>query len=271
MRIGVLWLLLLPAVIASATRTEAALSEDQRVAILSEAQALYDRGVALRGSDPEAAREAFIDAAGRFRQLVDDGVKNGRLHYNLGNAYLQAGEIGRAILEYRRAEQYIAGDARLAHNLEYARSLRRNRIPPSGERALLRALLGWHFRTSVGARFTVFTAAYVLFWLVLLVHLFRPAAAGRWTAVVAAVLWLTCGASVLADLIQNNAAREGVVLSDDVIVRKGNGEGFEPQFEQPLHQGVEFEVLDRRPDWLQIELRDGKSGWVRSDQVGLIR
>jgi len=61
-----------------------------------------------------------------------------------------------------------------------------------------------------------------------------------------------------------------VVLVDDVIARKGNGEGFEPQFEEPLHQGVEFEVLDRRPGWFQVELADGQRGWIRTDQAALI-
>jgi tetratricopeptide (TPR) repeat protein len=268
--LGLFGLLLLSALIGTAPRAEAALSEDQREAILTEAQELYDQGVALRASDPEAARRAFLDAAARFGQLVEDGVKNGHLHYNLGNAWLQAGNIGRAILEFRRAEQYIPGDARLEHNLDFARSLRRNRIPPSGERVLARALLGWHFGTAIGARFAVFAAAYLVFWFVLLAYLFKPAAAWRWTAGIAAVLWLACGTSVAADLISDDAARQGVVLVDDVIIRKGNGEGFEPQFEQPLHQGVEFKVLDRRPDWLQVELRDGKSGWIRADQVGLV-
>ncbi|MDY7110083.1 MAG: SH3 domain-containing protein [Planctomycetota bacterium] len=270
LRPGLLWLLLLPVLFGAAPRAEAALTQPQREAILAEAQELYDRGVALRGSDPEAAREVFRDAAARFRQLIDDGVRNGHLHYNLGNAYLQAGEIGRAILEYRRAERYTPGEARLAHNLEYARSLRRDRIAPSGERALARALLAWHLGTSIGSRFAVFAAAYLVFWLVSLAHLFRPAATWRWAAGLAAVLWLACGISVLVDVTWDGSTRQGVVLVDEVIVRKGNGEGFEPQFEQPLHQGVEFEVLDRRGDWFQIELRDGKTGWIRADQAGLV-
>jgi hypothetical protein len=253
-----------------APRAAAALTGEQRQAVLAEAQELYDRGVALRPADSEAARRVFADSAARFQQLVDDGVRNGRLHYNLANAHLQAGEIGRAILQYRRAEQFIAGDARLTHNLEYARSLRRNRIPPSGERALARALLAWHFGTSLGTRFTMFAVAYVFFWTMLLIHLLRPAAPWRWLIAIAAVLWLACGTSVIVDLALDEAGRQGVVLLDDVTARKGNGEGFEPQFEEPLHQGVEFEVLDQRPGWFQIELPDGQRGWIRTDQAALV-
>ena len=262
------WLVVLLAAAGWAQRAVAELTAEQRQVILGEAQAFYDQGVAGRRADAESARRAFADSAARFQQLVDDGVVNGPLHYNLANAWLQAGEIGRAILHYRKAERLIPGDGRLAHNLEYARSLRRNRIPPSGERALTRALLIWHYNTSLAARFGAFSIAYLFFWLVLLLHLFRPAALWRWSAVVLALFWVACSLSVIVDLAHQRGADEGVVLVDDVVVRKGNGEGFEPQFEQPLHQGVEFEVLDRRADWLQIELPDGKSGWIRAETAG---
>jgi SH3-like domain-containing protein len=54
-----------------------------------------------------------------------------------------------------------------------------------------------------------------------------------------------------------------------VVVRKGNGEGYDPQFEQPLHDGIEFRVIEQRGGWLRIELADGNQGWVRSREVEL--
>ena len=91
----------------------------------------------------------------------------------------------------------------------------------------------------------------------------------RWLGAVTAVLWLACAISVAADELGGRAL-EGVVLADDVVVRKGNSEGFEPRFEQPLHEGVEFRVIEQRPDWLSIELPDGKTGWIRAADAGLI-
>jgi len=56
-------------------------------------------------------------------------------------------------------------------------------------------------------------------------------------------------------------------MADGVVVRKGNGDGFEPAFTQPLSQGVEFRVLEERPGWIQIRLPDGKSGWIKALQA----
>ncbi|MHC5114028.1 MAG: hypothetical protein ACYTGP_06320 [Planctomycetota bacterium] len=246
------------------------LSTAQREQLLAEAAAAYDRGIEQRRRHPAGARESFRAAAARFQQVADDGVVNGHLQYNLGNAWLQAGELGPAILHYRRAERLIPGDRGLVHNLAYARSLRRNRIAPSGERALADALLGWHRGTSLLGRYVGFVVVFAALWIGLLAHLFRPSAPLRWFIVAAALASLALGASVGADVIGGDDAGAGVILVDDVVARKGNGDGFEPRFEEPLHQGVEFTVLERRPGWLRIELPDRKTGWVREDQAALV-
>jgi hypothetical protein len=258
------------AVAAVPGAANAALTDLQRATILAEAQDAYDRAVATRRSDPEAARDLFRTAAERFGQLADDGIANGPLHYNLANAWLQAGEPGRAILHYRAAEKLDPGNSRVQHNLEHARSLVRSRIAPSGERALGRALLGWHSGTTLRARFAVFAVAWLAFWIVLGVHLFRPRPWWRWLAPLLAVAWLACGTSVAVDALAAGGRLDGVVLVDDVTVRMGNGDGFEPRFEERLHQGVEFRVLERRAGWLRIELPNDMTGWIRADQAGLL-
>ena len=47
---------------------------------------------------------------------------------------------------------------------------------------------------------------------------------------------------------------------------KATTTSYSPQFEEPVNQGLEFRVLEERPDWLHIELHNGESGWIpRSD------
>ncbi len=52
----------------------------------------------------------FRLAAQRFDSIIASGVVNGRLEFNSGNCYLQAGDLGNAILHYRRAQRLIPGD-----------------------------------------------------------------------------------------------------------------------------------------------------------------
>ena len=75
--------------------------------------------------------------------------------------------------------------------------------------------------------------------------------------------------SVAIDLPSQSGLTEGVLVTDEVVVHKGNGEAYGPQFEQPLHEGVEFKVAELRAGWIHIELADGNQGWVREREVEL--
>lgn len=244
-------------------------SEQQRL-VLQEALALYDDAIAMRQEKPNEAKQKFEESAARYALLIKSGVANGQIYYNLGNAQLQAGRVGEAVASYRRALRYSPGESRIESNLEYARSQVRSRIPPSASRAITSAVLDavsvvpWSWRLG-GA-----VALYVLVWVFagmrLLMH-GRPPRTLIWLCAGGAAL---LGATVAAPTMMERMEQEGVVTAESVIVRMGNGEGYEPQFAEPIHEGVEFSVIERRGDWLEIELPNGGRGWIRADQAVLI-
>ena len=81
------------------------------------ASANFEQAQQIQADDPDRARRLFRLAAQRFESIVSAGIVNGRLEYNLANCYLQTGDVGRAILHYRRAQRLIPRDPRLADNL----------------------------------------------------------------------------------------------------------------------------------------------------------
>lgn len=246
------------------------MSADERVAVLRDAVEAFDEGAAVGRMQPDRAVASFRAAAEGFEALVADGVVNGRLLYNLGNSYLQLGDIGKAILNYRRAERVMGGDPQLRHNLNYARSLRRNQIEDTGERAALHTVFFWHYETSVASRYAAAVGGYVLFWSLLLARGWVKVASLRLAIAACGVLWLAAGTSVAIETAQSESIKEGVTTSSDIVVRKGNGEGYAPQFAESLHEGVEFRVIDERGGWFKIELPDGHSGWIRQAQAEII-
>ncbi len=54
------------------------------------------------------------------------------------------------------------------------------------------------------------------------------------------------------------------------VIHEGNGEAFAAKYQQPLREGAEFDVLQRRDDWLNIRTPDGQSGWIRGKDVEII-
>ena len=62
----------------------------------------------------------------------------------------------------------------------------------------------------------------------------------------------------------------GVVLSQQVVARKGDGASYEPSFEDPLHAGTEFLLIETRGDWRHIELPDGRRCWIPANSADLV-
>ena len=248
----------------------AILDRAQQIALLNEAVQHYDDGSQIQKKDPPAAERFYLDSAGKFQSLVDSGVANAKLYYNLGNVHLRLGNIGTAILNYRRAQRFDVGDPQLSKNLEFARSLCRTQIEQPGQNQLLRRLFFWHYNSSFSTRAHLALAGYIGFWGLLTVCIF--ARAGYWRALCWVCFGLCAGLTVSTgvDAFQNTQIRSGVILQDDVIARKGNGEGFEPQFVEPLHQGVEFRLVETRGSWFHVQLADGKSGWIPTTAADLI-
>jgi hypothetical protein len=256
-----------PAVPADAPVRDA--SPPTLVRQINEALAAFDRGSALLTSAPDEAMSAFREARDKFQAVVDAGVQNGRLYYNLGNTHLRLDEVGRAIADYRRAERLIPGNRRLKANLRFARSLRRDHITVAGEHALLRTVFFWHYSAPLRTRATAAMVGYGLFWLLLIVHQLWPRVRVRYGAFACLALWVILLGSIAIDFPSHGTPTAGVLVTDDVIVRKGNAVGYAPQFEQPLHDGVEFKVAGMRGGWVYIELANGSRGWVREQEVEL--
>lgn len=240
--------------------------------LLMEGTQFFDQANQAAGADPEAAKALYDKAIMRFERLAGEfHVENGRLFYNLGNAYLMKGELGRAILNYRRAARFIPNDANLHQNLDYARSQCPDRIEEPQQRKVLKTLFFWHYDLPGTLRMTLFALCNAVFWSVAAVALFKRKRGLYRVAAVLAVFTLSFAGSVLADTVTWSHDQTAVVLSNEVIARKGNGENYGPSFEKPLHAGVEFNVLEARSGWYHAQLFDGRECWIPDNAAERVR
>ncbi|MCK4564602.1 MAG: hypothetical protein KAU94_08000 [Verrucomicrobia bacterium] len=207
----------------------------------------------------------YAEAAREYAFLVEEeGIRNGHLFYTLGNAWFLAGDVGRAILNYRRAEQYLPGNTDVRHNLEAAREQRSDLIPPKEPHPVAIKLLGWHINTSPMFRWWLFAACWLVLWAAWAWTGKAQRKEGRITVIVAGVVSVALMASLLAEALHANRTEPGVVLADEVLARKGDGEMYAPAFLDPLHAGTEFERLENRGNWWHIRLADGQTCWIPS-------
>ena len=86
-----------------------------------------------------------------------------------------------------------------------------------------------------------------------------------------AVLSVLMAGSLVIEEGNLHKTRPGVIISSEVVARKGNSETYEPSFKEPLHSGTEFSLIEDRGSWYHVELVDSRTCWVPSKDVELVR
>ena len=229
-------------------------------------------GHTLPGQLEETFQKAQADfAAGRYEEsalalasLRTSKYENGYVLYNEGNAWLRAGQIGRAIAAYRRAERYLTGDANLERNLGQALAKREQVLPEAAgtnwvDRMFFLGSL-WSPRTLLVATAGLAGLAFAL----ALLQLMRNRSSGRAFVVALVLLVLYLGATAAVSHITAAREHHGVVVVESAPLLQWPDEAADRAVFEPLADGTEFVVLARKSDWLKVRAGDRYEGWLKA-------
>ena len=236
-----------------------------------EADRLFNAGNDLAATDFQAATENWRKAADILEDAVNsERLKNGPLFYNLGNIYFRLGDMGKAILNYKKAEYYMPGDGNLIRNLAIARRARKDKVDTQESTRVLKTVFFWHYDFSIFTREKIFLIAFSLLFIMLMAHLRFRNMALAWLIVLSATTVIVSGVSIC--ITEYDIARHpaGVILAESVVARTGYSESYEKSFAEPLHAGTEFRLLGTRADWLEIQLSDGNTAWIPAKDAGIV-
>ena len=232
----------------------------------------FSQATEISASDPGIAKTLYGKALLRFNRLVEEGgVRNGKLFYNIGNINFLLDDTGRAILNYRRAEQFIPNDPYLAKNLVYARNLLQDKLEIKDQKKIQQTLFFFHYDLGTKTRLILFGISYVFFWILAGIKIFSQRPYTNWVLSISLLFTLLFGASLYVEQHQSTRNLEGVILGPEVIARQGDAESYQPSFKEPLHTGTEFILLEDRGSWWLIELPDGRNCWIPSSSGALVK
>ncbi len=225
---------------------------------------MYARFQAAQESfDQAASPEDFLQVAAVYQEMLDSGFVSGAVLYNQGNAFMRAGEKGRAIACYRQAKRYRPRDPYLDANLRYA--IGENL--PDASTPLTQTIIFWSNWISYFGKFQAsLGCAFVTFFVSVASLFVKPQLLKR-VAAVSLCITLAFVVSAAYDWYRFSHLEHGVVIADEVLARKGDSETYQAAFTQPLGEGTEFRVLDQRNGWVHIRLDGSQEGWVPAEEV----
>ena len=210
-------------------------------------------------------RGEFAEAAQQYESLIAMGYEDTALYYNLGNAYLEGGDPGRAILNYLRAGELSPRNPNVRANLDIARSMTPDKIET--ERDSLVESVSYFGRRWVTP--TELGAVALLFWVI---GTLAISALLVWrTAPSRVALRIVGGASTVAALLAFSLLLNmlyaspydsaGVVTAERVEALSGPGFQYAEEF--TLHGGAQVRLLDTRRGWMEVALPGGEiRGWM---------
>jgi len=222
-------------------------------------------GLFQQGSE-EYQRGEYEAAIESFTGVLDAGIDDAAVHYNLANAWFKAGRLGRAIYHYRRAHALAPRDEDIRANLDYARFLVLDQVEEEAPRTDLK-VEGWLDRFTAGEVLRAATLLWILAGAFAVLGQLLPVSGGGWRRGMVA-----CGCGWLVVVIfawtvhhRVTSLSEAVVLPAETRVRNGPGDTFDVAF--VLHEGAEVVVEAERGSWTEISLPGDLRGWVASEAL----
>jgi hypothetical protein len=203
----------------------------------------------------------FVDAATRYEKIIQSGSISAPLFFNLGNAHLKSGKIGRAIVSYHKAERLSPRDVEIRSNLQFARNL-------AGGGAAPRQTFweNWLRRLTVNEWTVLTSVVFSLWFFVLAIRQWRDDWKNSFRGLVASlgILTMLLIVFLVVTIRQESTPFSGVIVPE-AVVRLGTFEESPSAF--TLHDGAEVKVLNRKDDWLQIEDQARRTGWMLEKQL----
>lgn len=263
--------LILAVLLSTPGLLRAELSEGEIYSLFQEGNQFFRQANEMSAQNSTQAQELYRSSLLRYERIVrEGGVRNGQLFYNIGNAYFRLDDVGRAILNYRRALELTPNDTNLQQNLAYARMRRADKIEVEAQQRVMETLFFFHYDIPKDVRALLFGVSFVVIWIAAGVLLVFSRPFLKWVIGISAGIALLFLVSLIIDAKAEGGAVPGVIVSSEVIARKGDSETYERSFQKPLHAGTEFNVVEARVNWLHAELADGRRCWLPAQAVELL-
>ncbi len=222
--------------------------------------------------------QAYLDgdyatAVGEYRKVLEAGVDNPDLDFNLANAYFRSGNKGLAVLFYEKVLLMNPGDSAVASNLAMVRKELVDRVVMPKEGAVGEPL--WHgFVRGVAVdRLTWMFLSFYLLTFILAIgrRLARRESSRRllfWINIPVLTLTLVFGLLFSSRVYIQEKVHHGIVVAATSSLREGPEHSAKVLME--VHEGLKVRLLSEISEYNRVRLANGVEGFIRSSQIGAI-
>jgi tetratricopeptide (TPR) repeat protein len=216
------------------------------------------------------SNEQYDSAAFYYEKIVESGISNSAIFYNLGNTAFRQKKIGLARYYFEKAAKLDPQDPDIISNIRFIKANIIDKTPEQ-ERGFLENLL-WHLHIF----FPLKTQLWILFSLLLTISILLSLSLyfsgnGRlwliYFSVLLSLVIVITGISAAVKVYELEKTSYAILLSPSSEARN------EPDGNKVLftaHEGTKFQIRKINGSWALVSLPNGVSGWIELKNLGKI-
>ena len=223
----------------------------------------YEKGVnAYRNNQYDLAIQ-------EFESILDNNWDSPELYYNLGNAYYRNGNTSGSVWAYESCLRLSPIYADAEYNLKLANLKVKDRVDLPAPPIYLKWYMGIkeHYTPSIWINITLFIL--LLFSLSITIPRILSFVSLNYIPGVFITLFFCSLFFSFHSIWTDNSVNQGIIYSSSVEARSEPNKYSARLFE--VHEGLKVLVNQISEDWVEIELLDGKAGWIENHRIRLIQ
>ena len=215
----------------------------------------------------------WADAISDYQMISSMGLESASLYCNTRDAFFKDGNVPMAILYYERALKLDPSYDDARYNLDLLNSTIQDRIDPVPEFVLKAWAREICYIMDSNAWAVCFFVLFALTLAMVLLFLLAPTVGGRRTGFFTGIVLLLLAVfSLCFSVWQKNdyMKAEGAIVMRPVTSVKSSPSAEASKDLFILHEGTKVKIIDQVGSWNNIELADGRQGWIPSSDIETI-
>jgi tetratricopeptide (TPR) repeat protein len=235
--------------------------------VFAQNEALFDKANALYNDGK------YAEAIDNYMAILNTGKHSPELYYNLGNAHYKLNNIAPSIYYYEKALLLNPNDSDIKNNLAFAKNMTVDAIDVTPDAGFSKLLNTTTNKLTFDNWAKLSVACSIIFVLLFLVYYFAYSSLNKRLAFIGSIsaflLMLITLAFAFHKYNIDKTDNPAIIFAQESKVRSNPNARSEESFR--LHEGTKVQVLETYNDWAKIRLSDGKTGWVFSKDIKMLK
>ena len=214
-------------------------------------------------ANKDYSNESYSEAIKKYESIINNNLESAELYYNLGNCYYKTEQIHKAIYYYEKTLKYNSDFNDASENILLCQLKLIDKIDSMPE--LFYKTIFKKIKKSLSFN-NWFYLTIIFIWLVFLLSIFRVFK--RRNTFVLTNLFIV--ALILFFITYNVSSdytntRSAIIYASSTNIMSAPSDKSTNLF--TLHIGTKINIKDQIGDWLNINISNGKKGWIRLSDI----